>query len=154
MKTQHPFLRLSVCLAVGGMVTVVIMCFFIGFGFHSPVGKYALYTALFLQLLSLGADHITQRKWETSSHSYTPSGRMLSFRRTFLLLWLLGALSLLLSLALILSGLEPSAPWVRRLCIPGIFLCPAGWWGVLVAGHRRRQAIQVLLSRKTAEPVE
>ena len=140
LKMQRTVLRLSACLAIGGLVTIVVICFLIGFGFHSVVGKYALYTALFLQLLSLVVDRFVG--CPSGSVPYTPSKKMARFRLAVTVIWLLGAFMQLFSLLLILFGMDTTALWVRILCVPGVILCPFGWAGILLASHRRRAATE------------
>ena len=142
MKTHNPLLKLSVCLALGGMVTVGIICFLIGFGIHSPVGKYALYTALFLQSVCLLVNRIAERPYRSSHASYTPSPKMVRFHLTAELLWTLGAILLLGALLLILLGMAPADLWIRRLTVCGILLSPIGWLGLLIASYRRRTAVE------------
>lgn len=151
MKTQRTVLRLFTCLAVGGMVTIVVICFLIGFGFHSAVGKYALYTALFLQFSNLGVNHLIDRSYSKESHGYTPSKKMSHFRSTVISIWVGGAFLQMASLFLILCGLKPTDLWVRILCVPGVLVCPIGWAGILLASHRRRCAIEDIQAKKASK---
>ena len=121
----------------------------IGFGFHSTVGKYALYTALFLQLLCLGVNYITDKRLSESTHTYTPSKKMVRFRLIVTGLWLAGALFQVVSLGLVLLGLELTNLWVRILCTTGVVLCPFGWAGILLASHRKQSAIENILAKKS-----
>jgi hypothetical protein len=145
LKLQSAVLRYIICLAWGGLITVGIVWGFIGFSLHSAVGKYALYCALFLQLSSLFAIDFTERKENKSGTAYTPSRQMIRFHRIASLLWVIGAIFLLASLGLMLLGLEPSAPWVRYLCIPGVILAPIGWLGLLMCYRRKKSARLALL---------
>lgn len=154
MKTQNTLLRLSICLAIGGLVTIVVICFLIGFGFHSVVGKYALYTALFLQLLSLVVNYLADARYSREIHSYTPSKKMTRFRRIVTAFWVTGALLLLCSLVLILLGMSTTDLWVRILCVPGLFLCPIGWVGILLASNRRRSAIDDIIKKRNPKQGE
>ena len=154
MKPHNPILQISICLAIGGLVTIVVICFLIGFGLHSIVGKYALYTALFLQALSLLVNHATDRRYDKSASIYHPSPKMVRFRLMVRTLWTLGLALHLGVLCLLLLGMDPGEPWVRCLCIPGVILSPLGWMGILLASHRKRSAILVLLSRNSPENVE
>lgn len=149
MKTQNTVLRLSVCLAVGGLITIAVICFMIGFGFHSAVGKYAVYTALFLQMLCLGVNYFTDKHLSEHAHTYTPSKKMARFRLIVAILWIAGALFQALSLGLVLLGLELTNLWVRILCTTGVVVCPFGWAGILLASHRRRSAIENILAKKS-----
>ncbi len=148
MKFRNILLRLFICLALGGLVTVGIICFLIGFGVHSPVGKYALYTALFLQSLCLWVNRLTDRSYERINTAYTPSRKMRRFRLIAELLWIAGAALLLGALLLILLGMNPTAPWARRLTILGILLCPPGWLGLLAASQRKRTATLTLCAKQ------
>ena len=49
MKDKDLLLRLTFCLAVGGLGTVAVMCLFVGFGFSTVIGKEAVYLCLVLQ---------------------------------------------------------------------------------------------------------
>ena len=148
MKSRNPLLSISVCLAAGGLVTVGIICFFIGFGIHSPVGKYALYTALFLQALCLGINHITDRPYVRGNTAYTPSRKMMRFSHTAQILWIIGTALQLGALVLILLGMDPTDPWVRYLTLPGVLMTPPGCGGILLSSHRRRSAIQSIRTSK------
>ncbi len=154
MKPRNLFLQIFVCLAIGGLVTIVVICFLIGFGFHSVVGKYALYTALFLQCLSLLANRMTDRPYEKKHSNYSPSKKIVQFRQVAEILWVSGVVLQLGSLALICFGMDVTDPWVRRLCVCGVVLSPIGWSWILLSSHRKRSAISVLLARKTEQKVE
>ncbi len=147
MKPHNLPLKLSVCLALGGMVTIGIICFLIGFGFHSPVGKYALYTALFLQGVCLLVNHLTDRSYSGLHVAYTPSFKMRRFRRTAQLLWTIGSALLLAALLLMLLGMAPTDSAVRYLTIIGLPLCPLGWLGLLMESHHRRTATVTLCAK-------
>ncbi len=148
MKVSNPLLQISVCLATGGLVTVGIICFFIGFGIHSPVGKYALYTALFLQALCLVVNRIVDRPYIRGNTAYTPSRKMVRFALTAESLWIIGVALQLGTLLLILLGMEPTDPWVRHLTLPGILMTPPGCAGILLSSHRRRSAIRSIRSSR------
>ena len=90
MKSSNLLLRISVCLAMGGLVTIVVICFLIGFGLHHIVGKYALYTALFLQSQSLIVNRIVDRRYDKACDSYKPSKRMGYYRLVSEILWSVG----------------------------------------------------------------
>lgn len=154
MKPRHLFLQIFVCLAIGGLATIVIICFFIGFGFHSAVGKYALYTALFLQGLSLLANRITDRRYNNALLDYAPSIRMIRFRKIAVVLWTVGLTLQLSSVILLCFGMAITDPWVCHSCVCGVVLCPIGWFWILLASHRKRSAIRVLLARKNRQKVE
>ncbi len=136
MKLRNTFLRLSVCLALGGMVTVGIICFLIGFGLHSLVGKYALYTALFLQAVCLAVIALTARSRAGKATDCTPSPGIGLFRLAAELLWIVGTALLLGALLLMLLGMEPTDPWIRYMTLPGALLCPVGFLGLLTPPSR------------------
>lgn len=148
LKLCNTFLRLSVCLALGGMVTVGIICFLIGFGIHSPVGKYALYTALFLQAVCLLVNRFTDQSYKRLGTAYTPSPKMRRFRLTAELLWATGVALLMGALLLMLLGIGSTEPWIRRLTLSGLLLCPVGWLGLLMESHRRHVAILTLCQKQ------
>ncbi len=154
MNTRNPLLRISICLAVGGLVTIVIICFLIGFGLHHVVGKYALYTALALQALSLIVNRFADRRYLKACVSYTPSKKMARYRLFSEALWSLGSVCQLIVLLLMLLGMEATDFRLRLLCEIGTILSPLGWMGLLLSSYRRRAAMEVLLARNNADSVE
>ncbi len=144
MKVKHLLLFLSVCLAFGGLGTVAVICGFIGFGLYSVVGKYAIYVALFLQLLNLLVNHCVTGSYRRAEYWHTPSLKMRRFSYVSLSLWALGTALLLASLVMILLGGSMTGVLNRSLCIIGCILSPCGWLGLLLASHRQRQAVEVL----------
>ncbi|MBR6825575.1 MAG: hypothetical protein IKM59_03405 [Oscillospiraceae bacterium] len=151
MRTRTSLLQISLCLACGGIGTVLIICLFIGFSIHSPVGKYALHTAFFLQAFSLGVNALTDRSLYKRYTPHNPSPQMKRFRLISELLWWSAMALRLASLTLLLFGLECTDPWVRYLCIPGYLLGPVGWLGLLLASYRRRQATVCAQDIRTSE---
>ncbi|MBR4308545.1 MAG: hypothetical protein IKT58_03015 [Oscillospiraceae bacterium] len=144
MKVKHPLLFVSVCFAFGGIGTVAVICGFIGFGLYSVVGKYAVYVALFLQCLCLCINHCSFKRYKHVKHRHTPSVKMRRFFHVSLAIWALGTLVLLGTLLWILCGGYISVRWNRALCVTGCILSPIGWLGLLLASHRKRQALLVL----------
>lgn len=147
MKIKHPPLFIAVCLAFGGIGTIGVICFFIGFGLHSTVGKYAIYVAFFLELLSLLADFFTNKRYTGMQKNHIPSVKMRRFRLISAIVWFCGATLLLSSLGLILGGMNMTARLPRYFCLFGCLLAPMGWLGLLMSSHRQRQALQVLNSQ-------
>ncbi len=150
MKKQNHILRIFTCLGFGGIAMVGVMCLGIGFSIHSTVGKYAVYTAFFLQLLSLLVNKLWERYGSRGKQRHTASPKMRRFRLLSKLLWASGALLLIASLVLILLGLNKVNAWVRWLCNLGIILAPLGWIGMLMSYYRQRQAILVLNHREAS----
>lgn len=136
---------LTVGLACGGVGTVVIMCFFIGFGLHTVIGKEAVYLCLLLMALNLWVNR-RREQWFLKSGAKIPesSTKMRRFRLACLWLWRVAAAALLLSLLLAICGLRFSGFWVKYPCVVGTVLLPIGWLGMLACYHRKRQAIRTL----------
>ena len=154
MKSSNLLLRISVCLAMGGLVTIVVICFLIGFGLHHIVGKYALYTALFLQSQSLIVNRIVDRRYDKACDSYKPSKRMGYYRLVSEILWSVGLVCQCGVLLLMLLGMESTDTAVCALCIIGTILSPLGWMGTLLSSYRKRAAMEVLLTRNSTDSVE
>lgn len=129
----------TVCLSFGGIGAVFIMCFLIGFGLHTVIGKEALYTAFGLQSVNLAVIRLRERQLR-QQNAPAPSLKMRRFHRIFAWCWRIGAAALLLSLVLALCGMGFGSLWVRIPCIIGTVLTPIGWLGALASFHRRRQA--------------
>lgn len=146
MKTSHPrqdlLLLITVCLAIGGIGAAFILCFLIGFGLHTFVGKEALYTAFGLQTLSLAVVRIRERQLRLKG-APSASIKMRRVHLCFAWSWRVGAVCLLSSLVMALCGISFGSLWVRILCVVGAILTPLGWLGALASLHRRRQAALV-----------
>ncbi len=127
------------CLAFGGLGSVVIFCFLIGFGFNTFVGKEALYICFALQTLNLSVIRIRERRLHQGA-APQPSRQMRRFRQIFSWCWRVSAVLLLVSLAAALLGRPYGSFWVRYPCLIGAIFAPIGWFGCLIAFHRRRQA--------------
>lgn len=146
---RHDWLiALTVCLAFGGIGAAFILCFLIGFGLHTFVGKEALYVAFVLQALNLAVIRLRERQLRLGG-APTASVKMRRVHLCFAWSWRVGALCLLLSLVLALCGVSFGSPWVRIPCIVGTILTPLGWLGALASLHRRRQAALVASERES-----
>lgn len=141
MKRRNWLVAISVCLAFGGIGNVIVICFLIGFGLHTVVGKEALYVAFALQLGSLLACHFSERRLSKGRKAYTPSKKMRRVRNISTVVWALGALLLILSLVLAILGISFANFWVQYPCVIGAILAPLGWIGLLLVSHYRHQAI-------------
>ena len=141
MKKRNWSVIIPVCLAFGGLGNILVMCILIGFGFHTPVGKQAIYVALALEFLSLLACSRHEYRLEVEHPKYIAGEKLRRFRRICGILWLSGAGLLLISLALILFGLRMTGLWVRIPCIAGLILAPIGWIGLLLSYHHRQEAL-------------
>ena len=141
MKIRHPFLCLWVCLTLVALSLSALLCCLPQYGPHSLEGKYAIYGSFLLQLSGLWIDKYTNRGYLGMKKPYTPSKKMRRFRRSSVLAWIAGSVSLALSLTLILWGLPMEDALPKYLCIFGMALCPLGWVGLLMSSHRRRQAL-------------
>ncbi len=141
MKKRNWAVMIPVCLAFGGLGNILIMCILIGFGFHTVVGKEAIYVALALEFVSLLACSRHERRLEREHPNYVAGEKLRRFRRICGGIWLSGAGLLLLSLSLALCGLRMTALWVRIPCIAGLILAPIGWIGLLLSYHHRQEAL-------------
>ncbi len=142
MKVKNWPVFLSVCLAFGGIGNVIVMCFLIGFGFHTFVGKEALYIAFALQVFSILVSAQSERRTASGAVKHTPSKKMHRFRLISFSIWALGALALLVSLGMCIAGVRFVNEWVKLLCVGGAILTPIGWIGLLMASHRRQTALR------------
>ena len=140
-----------VCLAFGGVGMAIILCFLIGFGIHSVVGKEAVYICWLLMAASVLT--LTLRERSVCKKRRKASGRMFRVRLMFQLLWHLATLLLLASLLLLLFGMSLSNTWVMHLCLFGVCCLPGGWLGMLLCLHRGWQAA-VLHPPKAIPPTE
>ena len=141
MKKRNWSVVIPVCLAFGGLGNILIMCILIGFGFHTVVGKQAIYVALALEALSLLACACHEHRLEKEHPNYAAGAKILRFRRICGVIWFAGVGALLISLALILFGLRMTNIWVRIPCIMGLILAPVGWIGLLLSYHHRQEAL-------------
>lgn len=140
MKQRDWLLRLSVCLAAGGLGMVAVMCLFVGFGFSTVIGKEAVYLYLLLQSGNVALITLRERRLLRTAQAPVPSKRMRLLRLGVKWLWRLGALTLLASLAMVLGGMLLSNPWVVLTCWFGFFMTAVGWLGCLMTHHRMMQS--------------
>lgn len=131
MKRGNVLLRLTVCLALGGMLTALWICRLIGFGIHTTVGKEALYLWLPLQALQLVT---ALRLW----HNDAATGKGLRLMlRVSVCIWCGGAAALLFSLGTALTGASYGSVWVSLPCTLGTVGISLGWGGQLLCLWRR-----------------
>lgn len=145
MKTskQDRYVLATLCLGFGGCGAVIIICFLIGFGLDTFVGKEALYICFGLQALNLTLIRLRERKLR-QEHTPAPSKRMLRLHSVFAWLWRAGALLLTIALLLGIFGVSFGDFWVRYPCMIGAAFTFLGWLGAVVSYHRRRQASLVI----------
>lgn len=135
-QLKNALVRLTGCLALGGAGMLFIMSVLIGFGVSTVVGREALYICLLLQTCNLAAVFSRGQTLLHTGLAPTPSKKMQLLRRLCGGLWIVGALLLLLSLALILFRLPMANFWVKLTCYCGIVMAMAGWVGSLAAYQR------------------
>lgn len=132
--------RVTVCLAAGGALMAMIVCFFIGFGLNTASGKEAIYVAVLLQALNMVIIRRHERRL-AKANAFPPSSRqMTAVRLTALNLWRGGAVVLLTSVFLTAFGVPFANFWVKLTCYAGLALLYLGWIGSLLCYHRRHQA--------------
>ncbi len=130
----------TVFLALGGIGMMVIFSIMIGFGFHSIVGKIALYICFALQLLNVLSIALRRRSLDHRKNTPPPSRRLRRFLAVSLLLWLFGAVCLIFSLVCNIFWFEAVDAIVVYPCLIGAVTAPLGWLLMLAGFHRRRQA--------------
>lgn len=140
MKHRDRAALVFTCLGFGGLGMAIIMCLLIGFGFHTTVGKEALYTAFVLQALNLAVARWREIRFLKGRAAPTPSKKMRRLRLVATWLWCAGAVFLVASLILAVCGMHFGNFWVKLPCTFGAILAPLGWLGLLVCFRRRRQA--------------
>ena len=141
MEKRNWSVLIPVCLAIGGLGNVLVMCILIGFGFHTLIGKEAVYVALVLEIVSLLACSRYEHRLKEAHPHYIPGDKLRRFRRICGIVWLSGAGALLFSLILALCGLRMTGLWVRIPCVAGLILAPIGWIGLLLSYHHRKEAL-------------
>lgn len=135
--------QITTCLAVGGIGTVLILCFLIGFGLNTMVGKEALYVGAGLLLVNLGVIRWREKQLE--------AGMTEVLRRihlVFVWMWRVGAALLLIALVLGIFHVGFGNLWVKLPCLIGTILLPLGWLGNLITYDRRKKASEVASSKK------
>lgn len=116
----------ALSLAFGGLGMVIILCLLIGFGFHTFVGKEALYIGFVMQLPSI----LLLRRRERRAVPLTAPLR--TAEQISLWLWRFGALLFTVSLLLALCGLRFGSFWVKYTCVSGAIAVWLGWLGEVV----------------------
>lgn len=135
--------RITTCLAVGGIGMVLILCFLIGFGLNTMVGKEALYVGAALLLINLFV--IRQREKQLDA------GMTVVLRRihlAFVWIWRIGAALLLIALVIGICRVGFGNLWVKLPCLIGTILLPIGWLGNLITYDRRRNASEIARIKK------
>lgn len=131
---------ITVFLALGGIGMMVIFSIMIGFGFHSIVGKIALYICFALQLLNVLTIALRRHSLEHRKDTPAPSPKMRRFLIISLLIWLFGAICLIFSLVCNIFWFKAVDAIVVYPCLIGAIAAPVGWLLMLAGFHRRRQA--------------
>ena len=134
-------ITITVFLALGGLGMMLIFSGLIGFGFHSVIGKIALYICFGLQLLNVIVIFIRRHYLKLKYGAPDYSTKMRRFAVINFCIWLLGALLLVLSLILNIFWLPMSDALVTYTCTIGACIAPIGWLGLLAAFHRTREAV-------------
>lgn len=148
MKSKDWLLRLTLCLAVGGLGMAGIMCLFVGFGFSTVIGKEAVFLYWLLQGANVVVMRIREAALLRSAQAPTPSKRMRILRLSAAWLWRLGSVTLLASMVFALCGMLLSSPPVVLTCWIGFFATLIGWLGRLMTFHRARQSSIALAMEK------
>lgn len=140
--------RIATCVAMGGILTVGIICLFVGFGFNTVVGREAVYlSGLFLManvlLMQCREHRLTREK------VFPPMSRgMHRYCAVVNCGWTLGVLLLLSSGVLLLCGVGLANFWSSFTVISGYVLTLLGWAGNQMAYHRRCTAAMVVEQEK------
>ncbi len=138
---QHDWLiLLTVFLSLGGIGMMVIFSILIGFGFHSVVGKIALYICFALQLLNVLTLLLRRRSLKAKYHAPKSSPKMRKFMIFTTALWGVGAFGLIFSLVCNLFFFKAIDAIVVYPCVIGAVLSLVGWILMLACFHRKRQA--------------
>lgn len=133
-------LRITGCIAAGGLIMMVIMCLFIGFGFGTLVGREAVGLYLFLQAVNLIVILCREKKMRARPEVPNSSAKMCRVRKTGGLFWCIGAGLALLSFGLPLVGVGGDTIWVKLSCWLGVILALLGWLIRLASVVRMRQS--------------
>ena len=148
MKKRDWLLRLTLCLAVGGLGMAGIMCLFVGFGFSTVIGKEAVFLYWLLQCANVIVMRIRESSLLRSAQAPAPSKRMRILRLSTAWLWRLGSITLLASMVFALCGMLLSSLLVVLTCWIGFFATLIGWLGRLMTFHRVRQSSMALAMEK------
>ena len=131
---------ITVFLALGGIGMMVIFSLLIGFGFHTVIGKIALYECYVLQMINVAVMGFRRRHLRQKYNSPEPSKKMKRFYVSSLCIWVLGSLLLIASLVCGIFWLPAADDPVIYLSVIGLIVTVFGWIGLLATFHRRRQA--------------
>ncbi len=134
------WVTLTVFLALGGLGMMFIFSGLIGFGVHSLIGKISLYICFSLQVINVAVIFIRRHYLSCKYGAPASSKKMRRFTTISFLIWCLGAMLLLFSLAANLFWFSATKAAVRYPCVIGACIAPIGWLGLLAAFHRRREA--------------
>ena len=148
MKKRDWLLRLTLCLAVGGLGMAGIMCLFVGFGFSTVIGKEAVFLYWLLQCVNVIVMRIRESSLLRSAQAPAPSKRMRILRLSAAWLWRLGSITLLASMVFALCGMLLSSLLVVLTCWIGFFATLIGWLGRLMTFPRVRQSSIALAMEK------
>lgn len=134
--------KLMLCLCAGAVAMAVVMCFFIGFGLNSTVGKEALYLCRVILGASLWLCLRRERLLEQQAERLPPRvKKMRILRGVSFGVWCASTVLLLLSLTCAICRLGYGSFWVKYPCAIGAAAMPVGWLGLTVCFRRRRTAI-------------
>ena len=148
MKKRDWLLRLTLCLAVGGLGMAGIMCLFVGFGFSTVIGKEAVFLYWLLQCVNVIVMRIRESSLLRSAQAPAPSKRMRILRLSAAWLWRLGSITLLASMVFALCGMLLSSLLVVLTCWIGFFATLIGWLGRLMTFYRVWQSSIALAMEK------
>lgn len=148
MKKRDWLLRLTLCLAVGGLGMAGIMCLFVGFGFSTVIGKEAVFLYWLLQCANVIVMRIREISLLRSAQAPAPSKRMRILRLSAAWLWRLGSITLLASMVFALCGMLLSSLLVVLTCWIGFFATLIGWLGRLMTFYRVWQSSIALAMEK------
>lgn len=140
--------RVASCVAMGGILTVGIICLFVGFGFNTVVGREAVYLSGLFLIINVLLTQCRERRLVRQKVFPPMSGGMHRFCAVVNCGWILGVLLLLSSGALLLCGVGLANFWSSFTVISGYVLALLGWAGNLMAYHRRRMAAMVVEQEK------
>ena len=134
--------RVTICAALGSIAMVLFICIFVDFGFNTLVGREAVYLSALFAICNIIMIHYREHRWA----AYFPamSRGMRHFRAVVNGSWLLGLLLLLASGVLLLCQVSLVAFWSQFTVLAGYLLTLLGWWGNLMAYHRRRTAARMV----------
>lgn len=140
---------ITVFLALGGIGMMVIFSLLIGFGFHTTIGKIALYECYVLQMINVVVMGFRHQRLRQKYNSPEPSKKMKRFYVSSLCVWIFGSVLLLSSLLCGIFWFNAADDLVIYLSVIGTIVTLFGWIGLLATFHRRRQAALVEWEKST-----